>query len=151
MNIYLDIDGVLLVNDGKIANFAHEFLVYVTSRYPTYWLTTHCRGEIEYTHAFLERVFPHKTLQIVKKILPTNWRTNKTEAIDYSQPFLWFDDDLFEGERVELMKHNALDNWIEVDFRKDVNYLQRFLTSFPIPIDLVRNSFHPNKSLGNET
>jgi len=35
-NIYLDIDGVLLVNDGNLSNFAHEFLVYVTSRYPTY-------------------------------------------------------------------------------------------------------------------
>ena len=38
MNIYLDIDGVLLVNDNNLANHAHEFLEYITSRYPTYWL-----------------------------------------------------------------------------------------------------------------
>lgn len=139
MNIYLDIDGVLLVNDNNLANHAHEFLVYVTSRYPTYWLTTHCRGDIEYTNEFLKRTFPPETLEVTKLILPTNWRTNKTEAIDFSQPFLWFDDDLFEGERADLNKHNVLDNWIEVDFRKDINYLQRFLVSFPIPIDLVRN------------
>jgi hypothetical protein len=138
MNVYLDIDGVLLVNDNNLANYAHEFLVYITSRYPTYWLTTHCRGDIINTHAFLERTFPPKTLEIVKQILPTNWRTNKTEAINFSKPFLWFDDDIFEGERKELIKQNVLDNWIEVDFRKDINYLQRFLVSFPIPINLVR-------------
>lgn len=138
MNIYLDIDGVLLVNDNNLANFAHEFLVYVTSRFPTYWLTTHCRGDISYTHEFLKRTFPAKTLEIAKKILPTNWRTNKTEAIDFTKPFLWFDDDLFEGEREELIKHHVFDNWIEVDFKKDINYLQKFLTSFPIPIELIK-------------
>lgn len=138
MNIYLDIDGVLLANEGNLANFAHEFLVYVTSRYSTYWLTTHCRGDISYTHEFLKRTFPSETLNIAKQILPTNWRTNKTEAIDFTQPFLWFDDDLFEGERIDLNKHNVLDNWIEVDLRKDINYLQKLLVSFPIPIDLVK-------------
>ena len=139
-NIYLDIDGVLLVNGNNLANFAHEFLVCVTSNYPTYWLTTHCRGDIFYTYTFLERTFPAKTLEVAKHIHQTNWRTNKTEAIDFSQPFLWFDDTLYEGERTELFKHNVLENWIEVDFRKDINYLQRFLTSFPIPINIVRKT-----------
>jgi hypothetical protein len=135
-NIFLDIDGVLLVNGNQMANYAHEFLVYVTSRYPTYWLTTHCRGDVKYSQAFLERTFPSKTLEVANQIIHTNWRTNKTEAIDFSQSFLWFDDDLFEGERRELIKHNALENWIEVDFRKDVNYLKKILASFPIPKDL---------------
>ena len=132
-NIYLDIDGVLLVNDNTMANYCHEFLEYVTTHFPTYWLTTHCRGDERLTHLFLTRTFPAKTLEIVKKIKPTNWATNKTEGIDFSQPFLWFDDDLFLGERQELERRNLLDNWIEVDFRKDENYLQRFLTSL-LPI-----------------
>lgn len=137
-NVYLDIDGVLLVNDNTMANHCHEFLEYVTSNFPTYWLTTHCRGDHEYAQLFLMRTFPARTLELTKKILPTNWQTNKTEGIDFSQPFLWFDDDLFLGERQELERRNLLDNWIEVDFRKDENYLQRFLSSFPIPIDVVR-------------
>ena len=43
MNIYLDIDGVLLVDVGKPAHFANEFLQAVLKKYPdsTYWLTTH--------------------------------------------------------------------------------------------------------------
>ena len=136
-NIFLDIDGVLVVNGNQLANYAHEFLVYVTSRYPTYWLSTHCRGDVMYTQAFLERTFPPKTLEVANQIIHTNWRTNKTEAINFAQSFLWFDDALFEGERRELIKHNALENWIGVDFRKDVNYLKKFLASFPIPMDFV--------------
>ena len=138
MNIYLDIDGVLLANENNLANYAHEFLAYVTSHYPTYWLTTHCRGDIFYTHEFLKRTFPDETLKIAKQILPTNWKINKTEAIDFSQPFIWFDDDLFEEEKNELIHHNVLENWIEVDLRKDANHLQKFLISFPIPIELIK-------------
>lgn len=47
MNIYLDIDGVLLANDWNAANHANEFLRLVLEKYPdtTYWLTTHCQGD----------------------------------------------------------------------------------------------------------
>ncbi|OGM16531.1 hypothetical protein A2V56_00600 [Candidatus Woesebacteria bacterium RBG_19FT_COMBO_42_9] len=45
MNIYLDIDGVILANDKQAALYAKEFLKYVTDNYPTYWLTTHCKGD----------------------------------------------------------------------------------------------------------
>ncbi|MBU1164283.1 hypothetical protein KKA15_01830 [Patescibacteria group bacterium] len=86
MNIYLDIDGVLLANDNNLAKFAHEFLVYVTSRYPTYWLTTHCRGDVAYTHQFIKRTFTSDAYQVAKQIIPTSWQTLKTEAIDFTQP-----------------------------------------------------------------
>jgi hypothetical protein len=135
--IYLDIDGVLLGEGNNPAPFAHEFLIFVTSYFPTYWLTTHCRGDSIYTKMYLERTFQPDTLAVVKKVLPTEWRTNKTEAIDFSQPFLWFDDDLFEGEKKELVQHNVFANWIKVDLRKDINSLHNYLNSFPIPIDLV--------------
>ncbi|MFH2022267.1 MAG: hypothetical protein ABIJ33_03255 [Patescibacteria group bacterium] len=44
---------------------------------------------------------------------------------------------MFAGERLELIKHGALDNWIEVDLIKDRYQLQKFLTNLPIPINLV--------------
>ena len=44
---------------------------------------------------------------------------NKTE-IDFSKDFLWFDDDCFYGEKQELLEHNKLDNWIEVDLGKNL-------------------------------
>lgn len=70
----------------------------------------------------------------MKMIQPTTWDLAKTRAIDFSQPFLWFDDDLLFEERETLTKNNALDNWIEVDLRKDPDQLKNFITSFPLPV-----------------
>ncbi|HSA08310.1 MAG TPA: hypothetical protein P5099_02980 [Candidatus Moranbacteria bacterium] len=133
MNIYLDIDGVLLANEKNPAKHADEFIKYVVKNYPTYWLTTHCNAENDHAAELLSDYFSDETMKYIRKIKSTDWRTWKTEAIDFTQPFLWFDDDLFEKEREELKRHGALDNWIEVDLRKNEDALGRFLSSFPIP------------------
>lgn len=134
MNIYLDIDGVLLANDLNMANYCHEFLEYVTDRFDVYWLTTHCRGDAQTAVDRLSLVFPERTLELVKNIKPTNWDQAKTEAIDFSTPFLWFDDDLFDDERDVMIEQDALDNWIEVDLSKDENQLKKFVIGFPFPV-----------------
>ena len=139
MNIYLDIDGVLLANEKSIAHFANEFIIYVVSRYPTYWLTTHCWHKDNHTEALLSKFFPEETMRYIMQINPTEWGESKTDGIDFSSPFLWFDDDLFEEEKTELVKHNALENWIEVNLLKNENILSTFLTSFPIPILGINN------------
>lgn len=138
-NVYLDIDGVLLANELNPANFSNEFIEYVVTKYPTFWLTTHCRQKENYTISLLSRFFSGKTLEYLKQIKPTEWNVLKTDAIDFSKPFLWFDDDLYDGEKKILIKHNVLDNWIEVNLAKDENRLAKFLTSFPIPIQEVKN------------
>jgi len=134
-NIYLDIDGVLLANDKNPAKHADEFIKYVVENYPTFWLTTHCKSEDNYVVELLGKYFSEETMKYVRQIKPTTWNTWKTEAIDFSSPFLWFDDDLFEREKIELLKHGAVENWIEVDLRKNEDALGSFLASFPIPID----------------
>lgn len=136
MNIYLDIDGVLLANEENAANHVHEFLQLVSERFPesTYWLTTHCRGNAKNAIERLGLVLPAETIELLQAIKPTMWRTAKTEAIDFTQPFIWFDDDLFDDEREDLVKHNALDNWVEVNLSKDPDQLLRFVSSFPIPV-----------------
>jgi hypothetical protein len=133
MNIYLDIDGVLLANDIQPANHVHEFLE-ATIKHPTYWLTTHCQGDANTAVKRLSMVFEPRTLELVKDIRPTNWKIAKTEAIDFSQPFLWFDDDLFSDELAVLHKHNCIDNWIEVDLSKNPDQLANFVSSFPLPL-----------------
>ena len=72
----------------------------------------------------------------MKLIKPTTWLSspNKTSAIDFSKPFLWFDDDLFYGEKQQLIENNALDNYIKVDLRQDPDQLQKFINDFPIAI-----------------
>ena len=136
MNVYLDIDGVLLANDLNPANFASDFLKYVLEKYPesTYWLTTHCQGDEKVPIQHIGHLFEPEVVELMRKIKPTSWDLAKTRAIDFSSPFIWFDDDLFFEEQQDLLKNNALDNWIEVDLVKDPNSLQKFISSFPIPV-----------------
>ena len=140
VNIYLDIDGVLLANNHNPANYSKEFLKYVLTNYPdsTYWLTTHCQGDATRPVRDIGHLFDDETVELMKQIKPTIWQnsSSKTAAIDFSKPFLWFDDKLFINERNELIDRKVIDNWIEVDLRKDPDMLLEFIQSFPLPIDI---------------
>lgn len=120
---------------------APEFIKYVLTKYPdtTYWLTTHCQGDASRPVQNIGHLFDNETVELLKQIKPTTWldSANKTDAIDFTKPFLWFDDDLFTTEREALIKHGVLENWIEVDLRKDPDALGKFLQSFPIPINSI--------------
>ena len=141
-NIYLDIDGVLIANEKHPAMHANEFLRYVLTNYPdtTYWLTTHCQGDASAPMSHISHLFDKDVAELMKNIKPTTWlnSASKTEAIDFTKPFLWFDDDLFHNERQDLLKHKVLENWIEIDLRKDPDMLGKILESFPIPINTIR-------------
>lgn len=127
MNIYLDIDGVILANDRQAALSADEFVKHIVERYPVYWLTTHCQRPVDDPVPRIGPLFKPETLEYLKRIQPAYWEEMKTEAIDFSQPFLWFDDDLFEEERETLMQHNALDSWVEVDLAKNPKQLAELI------------------------
>lgn len=135
MNIYLDIDGVLLANDWNAANHANDFLRFVLDKFPdtTYWLTTHCQGDSNTPIQHVGHLFEPDVVELMRKIKPTRWDLAKTRAINYDEPFLWFDDDLFYEEKQTLIKQGVLDNWIEVNLAKDPDQLAKFLTSFPLP------------------
>lgn len=139
MDIYLDIDGVLLANDLHPANHASEFLKYVLTKYPdtTYWLTTHCQGDANIPIQHIGHLFDKEIVELMKKIKPTTWDLAKTRAINFERPFLWFDDDLFFEEKQTLIENNALDSWIEIDLAKDPDHLGTILSSFPTPISLL--------------
>lgn len=136
-NIYLDIDGVLLANDLNPANHASEFLQYILKNYPdsTYWLTTHCQGDANIPIQHIGHLFSAEVIDIMRQIKPTSWDLAKTRAIDFSKPFLWFDDDLFYEEKQTLSAKGVLDNWIQVDLSKNPNQLMSFITSFPLPVE----------------
>lgn len=139
-NIYLDIDGVLLANDLYPAEGAAEFIEYVLTRFPdtTYWLTTHCQGDASVPVRHIGHLFDEKTNELLKKIKPTSWDTAKTRGIDFSKPFLWFDDDLFYEEKQTLLENGVFDNLIVVDLAKNNHQLRVFMESFPTPIELAK-------------
>lgn len=127
MNIYLDINGVILDKNLKPANYINEFLSHIISKYPVYWLTTHCKGDSTITVSYLSQLYDQSVIELLKNIKPTNWSTAKTEAINFTTSFLWFDDIIFDFERKDLIKHNVLKSWIKVDLSNNVNQLKSYL------------------------
>ncbi len=130
-NIYLDIDGVILLDDlknaGKGALSLSLFLYHLEynqqkGNHKVCWLTTHCRnGSTERVLEYLKsRLGSYNYDVIVRmKIKPTVWNKLKTEAIDFSQDFIWFDDDVLPEEIEELKKHDAEYKLINMDLQKD--------------------------------
>ena len=125
-NIYLDIDGVILANEENLSIGAEEFIKYAVENFDVYWLTTHCR-ENDVTHAinYVMRAGSDSLRPHLEKLIPTTWVDNKTEAIDFSKPFLWFDDDCYLAEKRDLEANNAHSSWIEVDLRNYPDQLMR--------------------------
>jgi hypothetical protein len=122
LNIYLDIDGVLLANDTHVAEYADEFITYILDTFPdtAYWLTTHCWHGENNAVKRLRGLFPKTTLSRMEQLIqPTDWGTLKTDAIDFTKSFLWFDDDLYVGEKAVLEAHGALDGHVMVDLQKN--------------------------------
>jgi hypothetical protein len=132
MNIYLDIDGVLLANDKQPALYVKEFIKYVTDNYPTYWLSTHCKGYTGPALYILSLSLDKETVEIARKIKPTDWVTSKTEGIDFDNPFLWLDDYIFDFEKQDLIKHNALNSWVKVDLSKNIFQLRDLVSNFKL-------------------
>lgn len=121
LNIYLDIDGVLLSSEGRAASYADDFIRLVLSRWPdsTYWLTTHYWRGQNTTRQVLEPALKPATLRLLDMIKPTTWGDLKTDGINFKQPFLWFDDDLYEEEREILKHYDALECHRNINLQKD--------------------------------
>lgn len=119
MNIYFDIDGVLKGVDSPIEDLV-ELVTYVLDNFPghVYWLTTHVKHGVNNAIYALQDVFDEELLdRMAKEIQPTDWGTLKTDAIDFSQPFFWLDDDLWQSELVVLKDHNAESGHILMDWK----------------------------------
>jgi hypothetical protein len=115
----MDIDGVILANEGNLAIGASDFIKYATDNFDVYWLTTHCMdGNPTHAVEYVQRAASEDLRPYLEKFKPTKWSLAKTEAIDFGEPFLWFDDDCYSGERIALNEHRVFNSWIEVNLSK---------------------------------
>lgn len=74
MNIYLDIDGVLLANESNLSEGAIEFIKYAADNFEVYWLTTHCmNGDPVHAVEYIARVEKEDLRPWLKKFKPTVW------------------------------------------------------------------------------
>jgi hypothetical protein len=125
LNIYLDIDGTILLDERHAARGADEFLQAVLAKYPnnTYWLTTHCWQGENRALDVLRRALQPGTMKLLEGVKPTDWNIWKTDAIDFNQPFLWFDDDRSPEEAEILNKHGVVDSHVQMDLYADPEQL----------------------------
>jgi len=132
LRIYLDIDGVLLDGENP-ADGADEFLEFVTSTYPgdVYWLSGRCQGDATATVAQIADLFDADTVERISEIHATDWATSKTEAIDFSNDFLWFDDVLDLLDEQLLSNHGVLDRFILIELHEQPDQLRRLTDKFP--------------------
>lgn len=128
MDIYLDIDGTMIHEDhwdaeNQAAQGLKEFIIALRP-YNTYWLTTHCRdGNPERAREIMKRHVPTELYADIDRIKPTVWDTMKTQGIDWSRDFIWFDNDIspFEWERIEQGTENQ--QAIEVNLKQNPSQL----------------------------
>lgn len=135
MNIYLDIDGVLLDdnpdNAGAPTKHAIEFLKYLTTHHQVFWLTTHCmNGENQATSYLISKIPEASTY--INKILPAQWSKWKTEAIEFQEDFRWIDDEIYQPEINDLQSNNSQHKSIKINLRKNPSQLK----------DLVDNNLY---------
>ncbi len=129
MNIYLDIDGTMIHEDrwdmeNPAADGLAEFIIALRP-HNTFWLTTHCRdGNPERAREILKRYLPIELHAEIDRIKPTVWDMMKTEGIDWSQDFIWFDNDIsaFEWEKIEQGSENQ--QAIEVNLKINPKQLE---------------------------
>jgi hypothetical protein len=122
MNIYLDIDGVILTKDGKQMPYLKDFLIFVFSLAGDniYWLSTHCKdGNTDRVLDHLRGRVEDDVLEVLKRVKGSKWDTLKTEGIDLDSDFLWFDDNIFDREYEILEGLKKDDCLIKVDNNLD--------------------------------
>jgi len=100
-----------------------KFLTYILKNYSVFWLSPRCRGNSKNIIRYLSRLLPTETVNILKKVKPTDFSIDKTEAIDFNQSFFWLDNEIFESEKTTLIKRGKFDSWIEVNLIKSPNQL----------------------------
>ena len=127
MNIYLDINGVLLISGTHAANYADEFLQTILEKYPdsTYWLTTYNWNGQNHTTEVLAPYLKPETMQLLDHIKPTKWNNLKTDAVNFDEDFLWFDDELSPNELKVLEEHEAAEQFILVKLNEDPDMLKK--------------------------
>lgn len=117
---------------GQPVAHAIEFLAEVTAKHNCFWLTTHCRGGENRASEYLLSMMPPEAREYIDKILPTDWNALKTDAIDFTQDFRWFDDYILEVEKEILRKNNCFDKFIHVDLKNNPEQLKTLAEIFTL-------------------
>jgi len=122
MNLYLDIDGVILgtnppTSQGVVlARHAADFLAFAVERFDCFWLSTHCKGDVQPVIEYLRPHVAEGMVPLLRHVGPTSFDVLKTEAL--RGDFYWIDDSPLQAELAWLATRGMLDRWICVNTRQ---------------------------------
>ena len=119
MNLYIDVDGVLLgrneADEIALIPDIEGILLYSKENFTCFWLTTHGRYGTDDVISYLKPYAKGIDLSLFNHIQAAPWNTLKTEAIDFSKPFIWIDDKPLQVELRILKDRGCLKSWLHVD------------------------------------
>lgn len=119
MNLYMDIDGVLLTKDQRIPADASNLVRYAIKHFNCYWLTTHCRTGTNRAVESLSRFYTGEDLSMLNRFRGTDWNNSKTEAINWSEPFVWLEDWPFNFEIEQLKRNDCYDSLVQINLTNE--------------------------------
>ena len=116
MNIYLDIYGTIRGIASPIEDVV-TLLEYCLDNFPghVYWLTSYCRHGVNRCDEVLGFLPDDIRDRAIKEVKPTDWDAMKTDAIDFSQPFVWIDDNMHDSEFRVLAEHGTEENFHRIN------------------------------------
>jgi hypothetical protein len=133
MNVYLDVVGTMLHTNqyGQyVTALGLEELLVALRPYSTFWLTTYCvDGNPIRAQEIMKSVLPASFHNDIMRIQPTIWSSLKTDAIDWTQPFLWLDDMIGPRERARFAHALPQQQFIEINLLKNPHQLHDIATN----------------------
>ena len=124
MNLYLDIQGTLLQLSGKPAKHLGEFLKVATRDHTCFFVTSCAHQHTDSAHQQIVQNFPEELHPYLQQIKIAAWQTRKTDAIDFSQEFLWLDDQITPDEQAILERNDASAKAIRMDHFENPDQLR---------------------------
>ncbi|MDO4191361.1 MAG: DUF5715 family protein [Bacteroidales bacterium] len=113
--LYIDINGTLIdKRKQRPVAFVSEFVDYILQNFDCYWLSPECCCQTEETRIHLSRFFDADIVEKLITFHPTYWTTSKTNAIDFSEDFIWIDSYIFGYEHDVLKRNHKADHLILV-------------------------------------
>ncbi|MBL7004415.1 MAG: hypothetical protein ISR69_10355 [Gammaproteobacteria bacterium] len=133
MNLFIDIDGVLLgkspvTQQPALATHAEEFISFCLLHFNCYWLTTHCKGDVQTALDYLTPYSKPSFIEMLKNIKPSHFKTFKTEAL--FGDFYWIDDQPTAYEIQYLDENEVLDRWLQVNTCNNIDELESIINFF---------------------
>ncbi|HNW23755.1 MAG TPA: ADP-ribosylglycohydrolase family protein, partial [Candidatus Dojkabacteria bacterium] len=103
-DVYIDVDGVILSEDGKQMLYLKEFLTLIFNiSENVYWLSNYCKdGDTSKVLEYLEGKIDKEVLEMLKNVKGKKWGLFRTEGIDFLKRFVWFSGKVDRNQYIKL-------------------------------------------------